>query len=125
MDKFEALRTKLERVGDNGDTYITITGVLTMMLLLDKQEKLANGLTKEETDKSASVQGLSRKVNPPEDVLFTKEQVEDRDNRISDYMISQAQWEDCECGCNSRKPADSVSATWLKAASVVRCEPLE
>ncbi len=125
MDKFEVLRTKLERVRDNGDTYITITGVLTMMLLLDKQEKLSNGLSKEETDKSASVQGLYRKVNPSEDVLFTKEQVEDRDNRISDYMISQAQWEDCNCGCNSKTPADSVSATWLKAASVVRCEPLE
>jgi hypothetical protein len=125
MDKFEVLRTKLESVRDNGNTYVTVIGVLSMMWMLDEQEKLSNGLTKEETDSSASVQGLSRKVNPSEEVLFTKEQVEDRDNRISDRLINQVQWEDCDCGCNSRKPADSVSATWLKAASVVRCEPLE
>jgi hypothetical protein len=141
LDKFEALRTKLEKVRDNGNTYVTVISVLTMMVLLDEQEKydmykaansarnnteeLLNGLTREETNNSASVQGLSRKVNSPEDVLFTKEQVEDRDNRISDRLINQVQWEDCDCGCNSRKPADSVSATWLKAASVVRCEPLE
>lgn len=61
----------------------------------------------------------------PEDILFTAQQVEDRDNRISNRLINQVQWEDCNCGCNSRKPADSISATWLKAASVVRCEPLE
>jgi hypothetical protein len=88
MDKFEALRTKLESVRDNGNTYVTVIGVLTMMLMLDEQEKLSNGLTKEETDSSASVQGLSRKVNPP------------------DFAELQSMWSTYANNCCSYAPPD-------------------
>ena len=60
----------------------------------------------------------------PEALLFTKEDIEARDLRISDRMKARATLEACDCGCESMKPADAASAAWLQAAAVVRCEPL-
>jgi hypothetical protein len=60
----------------------------------------------------------------PEALLFTRQDIEARDLRVSDRMKARATLEACDCGCESMKPADAASAAWLQAAAVVRCEPI-
>lgn len=60
----------------------------------------------------------------PESVLFTRQSIENRDNRISDRMKSKMRLEPCDCGCEGQKPADEWSSAWGQAASMVRCEPI-
>lgn len=60
----------------------------------------------------------------PEALLFTRQDIDARDERMSDRMKAHATLEACDCGCESMKPADAASAAWLQAAAVVRCEPI-
>lgn len=60
----------------------------------------------------------------PERLLYTRQEIEARDTRISDRMKSKMALEPCNCGCGSMKPADEWSSAWNQAAAMVRCEPL-
>lgn len=61
----------------------------------------------------------------PENLLHTRQAVQERDERISDRMKSKMRLEPCDCGCGSMKPADEWSSAWNQAAAMVRCEPLK
>lgn len=60
----------------------------------------------------------------PSRLLFTKEQIENRDQATSDLITSRVEWEPCDCGCESSTPKDQWSVAWLRAASCVRCAPM-
>ncbi|MFN7318845.1 MAG: hypothetical protein ACK5S6_04980 [bacterium] len=59
----------------------------------------------------------------PENLLFTRQQVDALVERMSNRMKRRAVLEPCDCGCEMSKPADPASAAWQQAASLVRCEP--
>lgn len=60
----------------------------------------------------------------PEQVLFTRRQIEARDSALSAAMLGKVERVPCDCGCERSKPANEWSAAWQQAASMVRCEPL-
>jgi hypothetical protein len=60
-----------------------------------------------------------------ENMLYTRQEIEARDARISDRMKSKRRLELCDCGCATMKPADEWSSAWGQAAAMVRCEPLD
>lgn len=60
----------------------------------------------------------------PERLLFSRVDIEARDEQISARMKSKMRVEQCDCGCGSMKPADEWSSAWNQAAAMVRCAPM-
>ena len=60
----------------------------------------------------------------PDELLFTRHQIEARDNSMSDLMKSKVETVKCDCGCELSKPANEWSSAWNQAAGLVRCTPM-